>query len=61
MRMLDLIYKKRNGNELTKAEIDFFVKGVTEDQFPDYQVSAFLMAVYFQKMNERETADLTEA
>ncbi|RQD67212.1 MAG: pyrimidine-nucleoside phosphorylase [Tindallia sp. MSAO_Bac2] len=61
MRMLDLIYKKRNGYELTKDEINFFVKGVTDDEFPDYQVSAFLMAVYFQKMNERETADLTEA
>ncbi len=61
MRMLDLIYQKRNGEELTKEAIDFFVQGVTEDRFPDYQVSAFLMAVYFQKMNDRETADLTEA
>lgn len=61
MRMYDLIMKKRNGNELTTEEISFFVNGYTEETIPDYQVSALLMAIYFQKMNKRETADLTMA
>ena len=61
MRMYDLIMKKRNGNELTTEEINFFVGGYTEGTIPDYQVSALLMAIYFQKMNKRETADLTMA
>lgn len=59
MRMYDIIQKKRNGGELTKEEIDFFVQGYTKGQIPDYQASALLMAIYFQKMNKRETADLT--
>lgn len=59
MRMYDIIHKKRNGEELTKEEIDFFVNGYTKGEIPDYQVSALLMAIYFQKMNKRETADLT--
>ncbi|MBU3146045.1 pyrimidine-nucleoside phosphorylase [Clostridium sp. CF012] len=61
MRMYDLIMKKRNGNELTTEEINFFVGGYTQGSIPDYQVSALLMAIYFQKMNKRETADLTMA
>lgn len=61
MRMYDLIMKKRDGNELTTEEINFFVDGYTEGIIPDYQVSALMMAIYFQKMNERETADLTMA
>lgn len=61
MRMYDIIHKKRNGEELTKEEIDFFVNGYTKGEIPDYQVSALLMAIYFQKMNKRETADLTMA
>jgi len=61
MRMYDLIMKKRDGRELTTEEIDFFVDGYTEGIIPDYQVSALMMAIYFQKMNERETADLTMA
>jgi pyrimidine-nucleoside phosphorylase len=61
MRMYDLIMKKRNGSELTTEEINFFVDGYTEGVIPDYQVSALMMAIYFQKMNERETADLTMA
>ncbi|WP_291632371.1 pyrimidine-nucleoside phosphorylase [Clostridium sp.] len=61
MRMYDLIMKKRNGNELTTEEIIFFVGGYTDGTIPDYQVSALLMAIYFQKMNKRETADLTMA
>ena len=61
MRMYDLIMKKRNGNELTTEEINFFVNGYSEGTIPDYQVSALMMAIYFQKMNKRETADLTMA
>nr|WP_272507425.1 pyrimidine-nucleoside phosphorylase [Clostridium aestuarii] len=59
--MYDLIMKKRNGEELTTGEINFFVEGYTKGEIPDYQVSAFMMAIYFQKMNKRETADLTKA
>lgn len=59
MRMYDLILKKRNGQELTKEEIDFFVQGYTKGDIPDYQASALLMAIFFNKMNKRETADLT--
>lgn len=61
MRMYDLIIKKRNGNELTKEEINYFIDNYTKGNIPDYQVSALLMAIYFQKMNMRETADLTMA
>ncbi|WIF94205.1 pyrimidine-nucleoside phosphorylase [Caminicella sporogenes] len=61
MRMYDLIMKKRNGEELTTEEINFFVEGYTKGEIPDYQVSALMMAIYFQKMNKRETADLTMA
>ncbi|WP_099335496.1 pyrimidine-nucleoside phosphorylase [Clostridium cadaveris] len=61
MRMYDLILKKRNGEELSKEEINFFVDGYTKGEIPDYQVSSLLMAIYFQKMNSRETADLTMA
>ncbi|MCX7695515.1 MAG: pyrimidine-nucleoside phosphorylase [Caloramator sp.] len=61
MRMYDIILKKRNGEELTKEEIDFFVDGYTKGEIPDYQVSALLMAIFFNKMTKRETADLTMA
>ncbi|MDF2675322.1 MAG: pdp [Clostridiales bacterium] len=61
MRMYDLILKKRNGKELTKEEIDFFVNNYTNGNIPDYQVSALMMAIFFQKMNSRETSDLTMA
>ena len=61
MRMYDIILKKRNGGELTKEEIDFFVDGYTRGEVPDYQVSALMMAVYFQKMTEAETLALTMA
>jgi pyrimidine-nucleoside phosphorylase len=59
MRMYDIILKKRNGQELSKEEIDLFVQGYTKGSIPDYQVSALLMAIYFKGMNKRETADLT--
>lgn len=61
MRMVDIIAKKRDGHELTTAEIEFFVKQYTDGHIPDYQASAFLMAIYFQNMTERERADLTMA
>lgn len=61
MRMYDIIIKKRNGSELSKEEIDFFIQGYTKGDIPDYQMSALLMAIYFKGMNKRETADLTMA
>ena len=59
--MLILIIKKRDGEKLTKDEIDFFVKGVTDSSIPDYQISAMLMAIYFQNLDNEETSDLTMA
>ena len=61
MRMYDLIMKKRDGYELSKEEIDYIVEEYTKGDIPDYQMSAFLMSVYFQGMNENETLYLTEA
>lgn len=61
MRMYDIILKKRNGSELTKEEIEYFVQNYTNGNIPDYQASALLMAIFFQKMSKRETADLTMA
>lgn len=61
MRMVDIISKKRDGGELTKDEIYFFVNGYTNGTIPDYQVSALTMAIYFKDMTERERADLTMA
>ena len=51
MRMYDLIIKKRNGEELSWEEIDYFIDSYTKGNIPDYQVSAMMMAIYFQKMN----------
>jgi pyrimidine-nucleoside phosphorylase len=59
MRMYDIILKKRNGQELSTEEINFFIENYTKGNIPDYQASALTMAIYFQKMNKRETADLT--
>lgn len=61
MRMYDIIIKKRNGGELSEQEIKFFVDGYTNGSIPDYQVSALMMAIYFQGMNEVETLALTIA
>ena len=61
MRMYDIIMKKRNGGELSGEEIDFFVSGYTKGEIPDYQVSALMMAIYFQKMKKAETNALTMA
>ena len=59
MRMYDLIMKKRNGGMLTEEEINYMVMGFTNGEIPDYQMSAMMMAIYFQGMNEQETLDLT--
>ena len=61
MRMYDMIMKKKHGEALTNDEIRFLVKGYTKGEIPDYQMSAFLMAVCFQGMDEAETLSLTMA
>ena len=61
MRMVDIIAKKRDGYALNREEIEFFVQGYTQGRIPEYQVSALLMAVYFNDMNDQETTDLTLA
>ncbi len=60
MRMYDVIRKKRDGGELSDAEIAFFVDGFTKGEIPDYQASALLMAIFFRGMTERETVTLTD-
>ena len=59
MNILDIIAKKRDKKELTKEEIEFFVKGYTEGSITDYQAAALVMAIYINGMNEREITDLT--
>lgn len=61
MRVYDLIRKKRDGEELSGEEIRFLVLGYSQGEIPDYQMSAFTMAVFFQGMSPRETSDLTMA
>ena len=61
MRMYDLIIKKRNAQELSTEEMNYFIANYTNGTIPDYQVSALLMAIFFQKMNMKETTDLTMA
>ncbi len=61
MRAVDIITRKRDGGELTRAEIEFFIQGLTSGDIPDYQVAAWAMAVYYQGMTARETTDLTLA
>lgn len=59
MRTVDLIQKKRDGEELTTEEINWLIKGYANGTVPDYQMAAFAMAVYFKGMTTRETRDLT--
>lgn len=59
--MVDIIEKKRDGGFLSKQEIDFFVKGYTAGEIPDYQASALLMAILFKGMQPEEIANLTDA
>lgn len=61
MHMIELIEKKRDGNALSQEEIEYFIQGYTRGEIPDYQVSAFLMAVYFQGMTHEETLAMTLA
>src|SRR5690625_1717542 len=61
MRMYDIIEKKRDGKILNDEEINFFIEEYTKDNIPEYQASALLMVIYFQDMNDRERATLTEA
>ena len=61
MDFLDTLIKKREGKKLTKQEIENFIAHVTDGTIPDYQISAFLMAIYFQSLDEQETAQLTLA
>ena len=55
MRIVDIITKKRDGGELTRAEIEFFIRGYVNGDVPDYQAAAFCMAVYFRGMTPAET------
>jgi pyrimidine-nucleoside phosphorylase len=61
VRAVDLIQKKRDGGELTREEIEFFVRGYARDDIPDYQASAFTMAVFFEGMTPPEIVALTES
>ncbi len=60
MRTVDLIQRKRDGGELAPEEIDFLVQGYSTGEIPDYQMSAFLMSVFFSGMSDREVGRLTE-
>ncbi len=60
MRVYDCIRKKRDGEELTEEEIRFMVTSYVEGSMPDYQMSAFLMSIFFQGMTERETSIMTD-
>ena len=59
MRMLELIVKKRDGQHLTKEELSFWIDGYVKGEIPDYQVSALLMAIYYQGMSDEELGNLT--
>jgi len=61
MHVLDIIVKKRDGLALSKEEIEFFIQGLMQGKIPDYQVAAWLMALYLQGMNGEETTHLTYA
>src|SRR5215471_13058985 len=61
MRLVDLIRKKRDGQELSVPEIEFIVRGYTAGELPDYQISSWLMAVLLRGMTRAETAALTQA
>jgi len=60
MRTADLILKKRDGGELNSDEIKFLIEGYSKGEVPDYQMSAFLMAVFFSGMTDRELSTLTD-
>ena len=59
MRTIDLILKKRDGEELSNSEIEWFVQSFTSGNIPDYQIAAMSMAIFFRGMTTREPTDLT--
>jgi len=61
MHAYDIIAKKRDGQELTSQEIKFLIQGYAQGLIPDYQISAWAMAVFFQGLNDQETANLTKS
>ena len=61
MNAVEIIVKKRDGEPLSREEINFFIDGYTAGKIPDYQASALAMAILCRGMNDRETADLTMA
>ena len=61
MRIYDIIYKKRNGQELTKEEINFMIDGYVKGDIPDYQMSAMLMAIFLKGMSDNEISEMTMA
>ena len=61
MRMVDVIIKKKEGQKLSKEEIEFFIKGITDGSIPEYQASSLLMAICIKGMDEEETLNLTLA
>jgi len=61
MRAVDIIVKKRDKLELSREEIEFFVNGIANGEIPDYQVSAWAMAIMLNGMTDQETTDLTLA
>lgn len=60
MRMTDILYKKKNGESLSQAEIAYFVEGFTADEIPDYQAAALLMAICLRQMSDEEAVWLTD-
>ena len=61
MNIVDIIEKKRDGNILSKEEIEYFVNGYVNNEIPDYQMSSLLMAIYFRGLNDEELTNLTMA
>src|SRR5690348_16049179 len=61
MRTVDLIHRKRDGEDLAPGEIKYLIDGYTRGEIPDYQLSAFLMATYFSGMSDREVSVMTES
>lgn len=61
MRVIDLIQRKRDGEELFREEVDFFLQGAAKGQIPDHQIAAMLMAIYFSGLNEQETVDWAQS
>lgn len=61
MRTVDLIHRKREGEELSPEELQFLVDGYTRGEIPEYQISAFLMAVFYSGMSDREVSAVTES